>query len=42
MTSKYEITWTDFAEKQLDLIFDYCLVEAGYGVARKIIQSLVS
>ncbi len=42
MISKYEITWTDFAEKQLDLIFDYYLVEAGYGVALKIIQSLVS
>ncbi len=42
MTSKYEITWTDFTEKQLDLIFDYYLVEAGYGVAREIIQSLVS
>ncbi|MEB2781364.1 type II toxin-antitoxin system RelE/ParE family toxin [Algoriphagus sp. C2-6-M1] len=41
MASEYVITWTDFAEKQLDLVYDYYLHEAGYGVARKIVLNLV-
>ncbi|WP_339701381.1 type II toxin-antitoxin system RelE/ParE family toxin [Algoriphagus aquimarinus] len=41
MASEYDVTWTDFAEKQLDMIFDYYLLEAGHGIARKIVLNLI-
>ncbi|WP_339870234.1 type II toxin-antitoxin system RelE/ParE family toxin [uncultured Algoriphagus sp.] len=42
MTGEFEVCWTDFAEKQLDLIFEYYIQEAGYGVARNIVQGLIA
>lgn len=41
MEDEFEIVWTEFAERQLDLIFDFFLLKAGESVARKIVLSLI-
>ncbi len=41
MEDEFGVTWTDFAERQLDLIFDYYLLKVGYGVANKIISNVI-
>lgn len=39
---KFEIIWSEFAEKQLDAIFEYHLEKAGYRIAKKLIQKIIS
>ena len=39
---KYEVIWSDFAEQQLDLIYEYYKSEAGDQVAFKWIKSIIN
>lgn len=39
---KFTIIWSDYAETQLDKIFDYYLENAGYNVAKNLIQKIIA
>jgi len=39
---KLKIVWSDYAESQLDKIFEYYLENAGYKVARTIIEKIIN
>lgn len=39
---KLKIVWSQFAENELDKIYDYYLHRAGIRIAKKIIQEIVS
>jgi toxin ParE1/3/4 len=39
---KLKITWSQFAENQIDKIYDYYLQKAGIRVAKKIIKEIIS
>lgn len=39
---KLKIIWSDYAESQLDKIFEYYLENASYKVARKIIEKIIN
>jgi plasmid stabilization system protein ParE len=36
----YKVQWSDFAENELDKIFEYYLERAGINVAKRIVQKL--
>ncbi|MES2241038.1 MAG: type II toxin-antitoxin system RelE/ParE family toxin [Bacteroidota bacterium] len=38
----FEIVWSDFAEKQLDKIFEYYIENAGLRVAKNLLQKIIS
>lgn len=38
---KYQVIWSNFAEIQLDRIFDYYIKNASVKVAKKIIRNLI-
>jgi toxin ParE1/3/4 len=39
---KFEILWSDFAENQLDKIFEYYLENASLKVAKDLLQEIIS
>ena len=39
---KLKVVWSDYAESQLDKIFKYYLENAGYKVARTIIEKIIN
>jgi plasmid stabilization system protein ParE len=39
---KFEILWSDFAESQLDKIFEYYLENASLKVAKDLLQEIIS
>ncbi|MFB9076500.1 type II toxin-antitoxin system RelE/ParE family toxin [Flavobacterium procerum] len=39
---KLKIVWSQFAENELDKIYDYYLLRAGIRVVKKIIQEIIS
>ena len=39
---KYEVIWSDFAERQLDEIFEYYAEKANLGVAKILLQRLIA
>lgn len=40
--NNFEIVWSNFAEKQLDGIFDYYKSRAGLRVAKKLINGIIN
>lgn len=41
MEGSFPVVWTEFAENQLDDIFEYFLVVSGFEQAQKIVQKLI-
>lgn len=41
MEGNFPVVWTEFAENQLDEIFEYFLAIAGFDQAQKIVQKLI-
>ena len=39
---RFEIIWSDFAENQLDKVFEYFVENASHQVAKNIIQTIIS
>jgi len=39
---KLKVIWSDFAEKQLDLIYEYYLLKISVATAKKIAQNILS
>jgi plasmid stabilization system protein ParE len=38
---EFEVVWSDFAENQLDEIFEYYLTNANFSVASKLVSSII-